>query len=219
MKRLHIFCEGQTEEAFVNVMLYNHFLFKNIIVNPIVVRTSKKGKGGVSTYGKIKKQIEKKCQEDRSSFITTMLDFYGLPKDFPCEESDSKKRENTYQQALTTEKSFQNDIAHTNFVANLMIHEFEGILFSQPEVFDDFFEENTFEKMSSDISLFESPEHINDSPETAPSKRIISYYPTYQKISDGILIAQKIGLDRIRERCQHFGNWIEKLECLGGEVQ
>ena len=83
MTRIHIFCEGQTEETFVREMLQDHFQRMDIFVNPIVVRTSKTGKGGVSTYGKIKNQVIRKCREDQTAWVTTMLDFYGLPTDFP----------------------------------------------------------------------------------------------------------------------------------------
>jgi hypothetical protein len=58
------------------------------------------------------------------------------------------------------------------------------------------------------------PEEINESPETAPSKRIIKYFPAYagQKSQVGPLIAQDIGLSKLRERCLHFNEWIIKLE-------
>ncbi len=83
MIRVHIFCEGQTEETFVREVLSNHFEKLNIWLNPILLRTSKYGKGGISSYGKIKWQVQKKCKEDTSSWVTTLVDFYGLPQDFP----------------------------------------------------------------------------------------------------------------------------------------
>ena len=53
MKRVNIFVEGQTEETFVREILYEHFQRLTIYLSPILIRTSKTGKGGVSTYGKI----------------------------------------------------------------------------------------------------------------------------------------------------------------------
>ena len=106
MIRIHIFCEGQTEEAFVREVLFDHFLRHHISVNPIVIRTSEKGKGGVSTYGKIKRQILKKCKEDPTSFVTCLLDYYGLPKDFPGQEREVKQTADSFQNALAVEKAF-----------------------------------------------------------------------------------------------------------------
>ncbi len=219
MIRIHIFCEGQTEEAFVREVLFDHFIRQNIGINPIVVRTSEKGKGGVSNYRKIKYQIDKQCKEDRTAYVTTMLDFYGLPSDFPGITSRRQTQTHSFQYALLIKNAFQSDINHTNFIANFMVHEFEGILFSQPNVFDEYFEVRSLEKLKSEIREFESPEHINDDPNTAPSKRILNYYPQYQKVADGVILAQEIGLDKIRSNCLHFNEWIEKLEKLGGDNQ
>jgi hypothetical protein len=63
---------------------------------------------------------------------------------------------------------------------------------------------------------FESPELINDGEQTAPSKRIIQAIPSYEgaKVSVAPLMAQKIGLEIIRQKCPHFNQWIERLENL-----
>lgn len=47
MIRIHVFVEGQTEETFVKEVLCEHLQRKDIYLNPILVRTSSTGKGGV----------------------------------------------------------------------------------------------------------------------------------------------------------------------------
>ncbi|MEX8547306.1 MAG: DUF4276 family protein, partial [Mucilaginibacter sp.] len=59
-----------------------------------------------------------------------------------------------------------------------------------------------------------NPELINESPETAPSKRIISLCNSYDKIDDGILILKEIGLETMRKECRHFNDWVSQLEKL-----
>ena len=76
MKRINIFVEGQTEEVFVQKVLYEHFQPLNIFLTPILIRTGRKGKGGVSSYGKIRKQVNRKCHQDKKSFVSTMFDYY-----------------------------------------------------------------------------------------------------------------------------------------------
>lgn len=61
---------------------------------------------------------------------------------------------------------------------------------------------------------FNSPEEIDDNPNTSPSKRILGIFPGYQKVFDGPLIVGKIGLQKIRDECVHFNDWVTKLETL-----
>ena len=59
-----------------------------------------------------------------------------------------------------------------------------------------------------------SPEEINNSPLTAPSKRILEIFPEYEKPFHGCLTVMEIGLDTIRSQCSHFNQWLTKLEHL-----
>jgi len=103
MTRIHIFCEGLTEDVFVREVLRPHFDRLAVSLNPIILRTGAHGKGGVVTYGKVKWQVENKCKEDPDSWVTTLLDFYGLPKDFPGMNSAG----NSIDRAKAVELSFQ----------------------------------------------------------------------------------------------------------------
>ena len=68
------------------------------------------------------------------------------------------------------------------------------------------------EQLTSIRAQFSSPEDIDKL--TAPSKRILNVLPDYQKSVVGILIAQRIGLAKIRSECQHFSNWFTNLVAL-----
>ena len=58
---------------------------------------------------------------------------------------------------------------------------------------------------------------INDN--SPPSKRLKHFLSsdvkTYEKIGDGLILAGKIGLESMRDRCPHFNEWIESLEGRG----
>ncbi len=211
MTRVHVFCEGQTEEVFVRDVLYPHFGRMSVWLNPIIVRTGPQGRGGVTSYAKIKRQVETKCKEDTTSWVTTMLDFYGLPSDFPgmTSHGDSMVR------AQAVERAFQEDIAPRNFISNILVHEFEGLLFSQPAAFGEWFEASDIvEQLERVRNDFTSPEHINDDRCTAPSKRILKVCNSYDKVLHGSLIAIGIGLDAIRQECPLFNVWVSRLEAL-----
>ena len=211
MTRVYVFCEGQTEETFVRGVLGPHFQHMNVWLTPILIRTGPKGKGGVSSYGKIKRQVEIMCKEDSTAWVTTMLDFYGLPSDFPKMTSTG----DSLARAKSVERAFQADIARRNFISNIVVHEFEGLLFSDPTAFAEWFEDARVVNVLTDVrNSFASPEHINDNQSTAPSKRIQAVCDAYDKVAHGSLIALDIGLDIIRKECPLFDAWIKRIEDL-----
>jgi hypothetical protein len=142
-----------------------------------------------------------------------MIDFYGLPNDFPGKEES--KGMLPFDKAQKIEKAFEADIAQSNFIANLVVHEFEGLLCSSPQAFESWFDESNIVHRLRDVrNQFISPEHINDSISTAPSKRILNICRGYDKVLHGSAIASDIGLDIIRKECPLFDKWIRRLESL-----
>lgn len=211
MIRIHIFCEGQTEDTFVREVLVPYFSRQDIHINPIILRTGPQGKGGVVSYAKVKTQILKKCRQDSSAFITTFIDYYALPKDFPEFATGSDSILNVAAAA----QAFHKDIDQKNFIANLTAHEFEGLLFSSPAAFGDWFDDQKIViELTKIRQQFATPEYINDSPQTSPSKRILNICASYDKIAHGSLISLDIGLDQIRTECPVFNAWIVQLESL-----
>ena len=93
------------------------------------------------------------------------------------------------------------------------MHEFEGLLFSDAVRFGrGIGRPNASPKFQTIRDQFATPEEIDDSPQTAPSKRVRDVVPGYQKPLMGVLAAREIGLDTIRKECPLFANWVKKLE-------
>ncbi|MDR2826214.1 MAG: DUF4276 family protein [Deltaproteobacteria bacterium] len=208
MSRIHIFCEGITEEIFVRELLRPHFESLGIWLNSILVGGRA---GGVNTYGKIRREIDIKCKEDSGSYVTTLLDYYAFPTDgvlYPMQESDPIKR----AKSLVT--AFQQDIGHRNFIANLVVHEYEGLLFSRPESFETVFNRDTAVAVKAIRNSVLTPEHIDDGKESAPSKRLKALLKNYDKTRHGLLLAKNMGLDSIRKNCLTFDAWLTCLENL-----
>jgi len=57
---------------------------------------------------------------------------------------------------------------------------------------------------------FLSPEHVNRL--RPPSYWIKDAVPEYNKTVDGPITASRIGFSKLRERCPHFGQWLQRLE-------
>lgn len=212
MSRVMVFVEGQTEETFVRVLLVPYFSRLGIYLTPILAQTSPGHKGGIVSYGKVKHQLTRLCRQDQGAYVTTMMDYYGLPNDFPGLDG---RVPDAHEQVARLEQALQQDIDAPNFIPNLMLHEFEALLFSAPEKIAEWLDDQALlAPMAAIRGAFATPEHINNSPQTAPSKRILALVPHYKKTVDGPLIAEDIGLDAIRAQCPHFNNWIERLLAL-----
>ena len=215
MKRVYIYCEGQTEEAFINNILSPFFANMGIWVYPIVCTTkrtaSKKYTGGVSDYEKIKRELSHICKQQQSGIVTTMFDYYAMPSNTPmigCNDPD------LYSRIEKIEAAINADIGLPNCHFNLLLHEFEGLLFSNPDSFRLIANATVVEsiRIIKDSAL--SPEHINNSPQTAPSKRLAALLPGYAKVKNGSILSQDMGIDVIMENCRHFSSWIKKIASL-----
>ncbi|MDE1489352.1 DUF4276 family protein [Xenorhabdus bovienii] len=97
----------------------------------------------------------------------------------------------------------------------MQLHEFEALIFSDPAKLDwEYLEHDT--AIASLVSMAEdqNPELINDGKETAPSKRIFNALSDYDKVSAGVSVVEYIGLQKLREKCRHFNEWVTQLENL-----
>lgn len=215
MTRIYLLVEGQTEEAFVNELLVPHYARMERFLTPIIVSTSPGYRGGVVSYAKIKPQIEKLCKQDAAAHVSTMFDLYALPSDFPGKASAAYRGlANGRDKAAFLEAQLALDIAQRNFLPNVLVHEFEALLFTDITVFEQWTDDDDVLRPLRQIRATTSPEDINDSPETAPSKRILAAMSGYQKTFHGPLIACDIGIDPMRAACPHFDQWLRALEGL-----
>jgi len=207
VKRVYIVCEGQTEERFIKDILYPYLASDEIYVTPLIV-----GTGGVSRYSIIKRMVTNQCKTDRTAYVSMMFDYYGFPKDAPdYEKCDLDIQENV----RNFERAIGNDIDQNNFIPNLVLHEFEGLLFSDTDSFLYCMDQKYADQLAVIRKKFLTPEHINNGYETAPSKRIKGVCPQYNKIVDGIQIAKRIGIEKMIRECCHFGEWIDRLRGIG----
>jgi hypothetical protein len=229
MSRLLIHVEGQTEEDFVNVVLRDYLVhvgYESVSARIIGNARLRRRRGGIRPWPPVKRDIINHLRQDEGCLATTMVDYYGLPQSgngaWPgrAEAAHMQAREKApyVQNALLEDLTSDIEgIYPERFIPFVVMHEFEGLLFSdcaafahgigKPEL------ETAFQQIRND---FQSPEDINDSPVTSPSKRIENLVPGYEKPLLGILAVLEIGLDRIRAQCHHFDQWIHVLEMRVG---
>ncbi|MBN2680285.1 DUF4276 family protein [Acidithiobacillus montserratensis] len=214
MKRAYLLVEGQTEETFVRELLAPHYARMNIFLTAIIASTSPGHKGGVVSYAKLRPQIEQLCKQDAAAVISTMFDLYALPNDFPGKNgAEWALQQNGADKAALIEREMAHDIGLRNFIPYIQVHEFEALLFVEPQRFTDWAEPSVVDTLTQ-VRTSTEPENINNDPLTAPSKRILAAMPAYQKPVHGPLIACDIGLDAMRAACPHFAQWLDRLDAL-----
>ncbi|MBI5121697.1 MAG: DUF4276 family protein [Rhodospirillales bacterium] len=212
---IHILAEGKTEQIFIEKSLRPHFrnLGTDLAITLARPGRSAEATGGVRIYEAIRSDVIGMLSERGSPFVTTMIDYYGRPTNMPGNDSlpDGTPRD----KAIYLESKWGDDIGYSQrFVPHYALHEFEALMFCDPEAIAS--ATPGIDNMAGLREIAESvetPEDINDSPETAPSKRLEKFL-RYKKALHGPLIAQKIGLPIIRAKCPHFNEWLTKLEGL-----
>jgi hypothetical protein len=227
MKTLYVFCEGKTEQGFCEQLLAPHLFAVGFTHVPTirVAQSRSRGvvhRGGVTTYEPLRRDIQNtlKSRSDDRVYFTSMLDLYGLPKNFPGKADTVRDPDHPDRYVEALERALGHDIGDARFVPHLQLHEYETLLYAEPEAFAIAFEncDRMIAGLRAVISRFPSIEHINDGENTAPSKRIIDLLPEYEgrKTTAGPDIAEYIGLPRLRAACPHFDQWMATLETLGG---
>ena len=216
MGKVLIYVEGQTEEVFVKQVLAPHLWNVGVYVVPTLAATKRVPngadlKGGVPPYQKVKRDIQHLLRDASAVAVTTLLDFYGLPADFPGRRSVPPG--SCHDRVAYVEEELARDVGDRRFRPHLQLHEFEAMMFVSPGAVASLLGNGEREaELARATSQFASPEDINDSPTTAPSKRLRVIYPTYRKPFHGPLITARIGLERIRSECRHFDQWVTFLE-------
>jgi hypothetical protein len=228
MVRLLVHVEGETEETFVNEILCRHLLgcgYESVGARQIGNARQRMRRGGIRPWQTVKTDILRHLKEDTGCVATTMVDYYGLPQlgngawpgRHEATGAPTRLKATIAQTALVTDIStaMGGSFDANRFVAFVVMHEFEGLLFSDCEAFARGMGTSELRPRLERIrDQFETPEDINDSPVTAPSKRIKEIMPQYQKPLFGNLAALEIGLNTIRDACPHFANWLSKLESI-----
>jgi hypothetical protein len=228
MDRLLIHVEGETEETVVNEVLRPHLYkygYKKVSARLLGNARQRDRRGGIRAWSSVRNDILQHLKEDQGAVVTTMVDYYALPqaggRAWPGRAEAGTlpfpQKASTVEDALLAEirQEMGKNFDARRFIPFVMIHEFESLLFSDCDRFAyGIGQPDLAQKFQAIRDQFTNPEEINDSPTTAPSKRVQKLVPGYEKPLLGTLAVIEIGLDRIRAECPHFRYWIERLETL-----
>jgi len=210
MKTVIIICEGPTEEVFCRNLL-SQYLQNSCRIEIRLL-------GGNCNWQRIKDMAEKALKQQKNALVTTFFDYYGVKtKKFPnWKETVGINKANVRERIEILENGMFEEIDSNlryRFIPYVQLHEFEALLFNNIEVFDEMFEFEQYDRaeLLNVFNEFPDPEMIDQGTETSPSHRLIKIIPAYRKVIQGNAIAEKIGIEQIRQKNKHFNDWIEQL--------
>ena len=210
MKTVIIICEGPTEEVFCSNLL-SQYLQNSCRIEIRLL-------GGNCNWQRIKDMAEKALKQQKNALVTTFFDYYGVKtKKFPnWKETVGINKTNVRERIEILENGMLEEIDSNlryRFIPYVQLHEFEALLFNNIEVFDEMFEFEQYDRaeLLNVFNEFPDPEMIDQGTETSPSHRLIKIIPAYRKVIQGNAIAEKIGIEQIRQKNKHFNDWIEQL--------
>lgn len=216
-----VIVEGSTEKIFINEILTPYMAAKNIFMTPILI--SKPGqKGGDVRFIRMQNDLALHLKQRSDTYVSIFVDYYGIKNDWPgldaAQKCSSPKSIADAMNSATREKVislFADQGALHRFIPFIAVHEFEALLFSD---IDELARQLKINKSAVEIILQEckEPENINNSPESAPSKRLERLYAPYKKTTTGITIAKSIGIEKMRTQCPLFNGWLTIFEELQG---
>jgi hypothetical protein len=147
-------------------------------------------------------------------FVTTMIDLYKLPDDFPG-YAECNGHENARKRVEEMERFLSEDVQDRRFIPHLQLHEFEALILTDARCLAKYYPSHKDElgRLARTVERdFRSPEEVNRM--TPPSWRIRTAVPEYEKPLFGISAVADLGLERIRRKCKHFDSWLQRLERL-----
>lgn len=214
-----VLVEGPTEQRFVKQVLGPYMADRCVYMIPIIL--SKPGqKGGDVKFARARKDIEKHLKQRRDTWITLLVDYYGIRGDWPGYEASNLQTDHKRKAQIMYDDTFR-ELQHlfpdlnstTRFIPYVSMYETEGLYFSDPARLAEVLGVSQT-KVDEILSECGEPEKINDHPQTAPSKRLATLSDRFRKTSTGIMIASEIGIPKMRTACPLFDAWLSRLESL-----
>ena len=223
MTRLLMLVEGQSEETFVKRTLTPHLAWHDVYVeSPAMLWTKRLPngggfRGGVSNWNQIHRHLLR-LTNDSDAWVSTLLDFHGLPKDFPG-LPEALGAGDPQEKVVALQDRFAAELNHRRFIPFLALHEFEAWLFSAPDVVEAHFSKaHLADRLRDAVQQAGAPELIDHGADTHPKARLHSLVGGYKETSDGPTLLEKIGIPAVRAACPHFDGWVSRLEALGKEA-
>lgn len=192
--RLLALVEGQTEEQFCTKLIAP-FLSKRCIYLSATTIGSPRAVAGVPSWKKAKKELTQLLLGDREGSVTTMFDYYGMPRDWPGRaDADNKphsEKASAIEEGMRTKQqgAVGKHWRAERFIPYVQMHEFEALLFTKPEVLGTVSgglrDGDAVRRFREIADGFDTPEEIDDGKATAPCPNFDAWMSKLEALADG----------------------------------
>lgn len=222
MKKLVFIVEGDSENEFVNRLIRPYLASKGIPDYHIksIIITMGGGGHGFNNIEHFKNTVRPVLHREDQPVITSFIDHYRLNSERKLPGYEECIRESDIERKLAKmeeklQEAVQSIRPYRFFIPYIQRHEFETLLFANPEGGFDLEDDRIKQEIVALCGSFASIEDINCTPEGAPSVRLGAIYAKYKKKynkgADAVDIAELTTMEKILEKCPRFKNWIDRL--------
>lgn len=223
-KRLLIYCEGATEEIFVERLLRHHLEGYGVKVErPILAATSLQldgQRGGFVNWEAIVFDLHQIFASDASVNLrfTTLLDVFRIPDAVPGMAAITAPL-SAVADVDHVERAIETTLGEPRFKAYLQRHEMETLLLTDIAALRYIFPPNDagIQQLATDIEGFANAEDINHGATTHPAARLAAAIPGYEnlKASHAYWVLRQADFTLVRKRCPRFNAWLAHWESWG----
>ena len=217
-----VLCEGQTEREFCRNVIAPHVAASGIELAGTLVGKPQRKRGGVRPWSVYRGELLRLAKQRTDRHVAVLVDYYAMPDSWPGRKDSRTKP--IAQRGSYVEEMLKKDLSNElirRFHPCVQLHEFESLLFVDPDIsalsiavggspINDTVIAKQMKAIKNECSGL--VEQINDSPETAPSKRLAKIMPGYDKVAWGVTAAADISLPTLRSGCPWLDRWLKELE-------
>ncbi len=218
--------EGRSEQIFIEEILAPYLALKNVFLTATQLSKPGQNKSGIKTGGDVRfsraiKDIGNHLKQRKDTYVCTFVDYYGIKewpgvKELPNNLTVPNQIAQYVNEAtcIAVVETYADLQVPRRYIPYFAVHEFEALLFSDATVLAGALQIEP-EKVQQVLNECGEPEAINNSPHTAPSKRLDNWCRgKFKKTITGIAIAKAISIPVIRKKCPVFNTWLVQLEGL-----
>jgi hypothetical protein len=216
-RQIAILVEGQTESAFVSEILAPYLQSFGVYAMPVIVKTARLAdgttyRGGGGDWRHYAGDLGRLLGATHYHRVSLLIDFYAYPRNGPGADCCPRPHQPRRCAELRVQ-AMADAVANHRFVPHVVLHEFETwVIAAAMDTAAVLGDATVAKRLGAEAATVAGDvELLNDSPQTAPSKRVAHSWPDYDKVTDGIEVIREAGLAVVMDRCPGLKAWIDQL--------
>jgi hypothetical protein len=225
MLEVIVLCEGQTEREFCRQVIAPQLAASGLALAGTLAGKPQRKQGGIRPWPVYRRELLRLAAERPERHLGLLVDYYAMPDSWPGRLASRALP--PQERGVRVEDSLREDLGDVlrgRLHPCVQLHEFESLLFVDPEIAALSLAIGagaiSYEYLSGQMSTIKADcggavEQIDDSPETAPSKRLSKIIRGYDKVAWGVVAAADVSVPVLRAGCPWLDRWLTRITGLG----